>query len=113
MPALRATRLRRRPRTDRALLEIVIARGAVFAAEVDDLQVALCPLFARKELLQIAFGLLDILARRQSPSPSQPMNVRIDRESRLAECLRYHHAGGFVSDSGELFQRRDVVRNAS
>ena len=77
-----------RPRTDRARVLVVPARRAVLAAEVDDLQVALSPLLAREELLQIALGLLDVLARRQSPACGEAVDVRVDREGRLAERLR-------------------------
>src|SRR3954453_20655372 len=111
--ALRATVLRRPPRTDRARIKIVIARGTVFAAEVDHLQMPLRPLLAREQLLQIALRLFHIFSRGQSPSPRQPMDVRVDREGRLAECLRYDDTRGLVSDSGQLLERRDIVRNAS
>src|SRR5262245_51691871 len=54
----------RSPGTDRTFRLVVVAGGAVFAAEVDDLQVPLAPLLGRPQLLQVALGLLHVLRAR-------------------------------------------------
>src|SRR5688572_24607441 len=51
----------RGPDADRTGCLIVSAGGAILAAEVDHLQMAARPFLARKDLLQVALGLLDAL----------------------------------------------------
>ena len=61
---LRDPLLRRGPRADRALRQVVPARGAVLASEVDDLQVESVPQRRIEHRLQVALGLLDVRAVR-------------------------------------------------
>src|SRR5207249_147841 len=63
----------RSPGTDRTFRVMVIARRAVFAPEVDDLQMAFPPLLGQEQLLQIALGLLDVLRLRQPPARGEAM----------------------------------------
>src|SRR4051794_36717302 len=85
-----------RPRADRTLLRLVPSCRAVLPPEVNELQVPLSPLLRRPQLLQILLRLRDVLAARQPPPCREPMNVRVDREGRLAERLRHHHARRLV-----------------
>src|SRR5438874_71870 len=50
----------RSPGTDRTFRRVVVARRAVLAAEVDDLQMPLAPLLGRPQFLQVALRLLHV-----------------------------------------------------
>src|SRR3954471_2052441 len=79
--------LTRRPRADRARLQIVVQRRAVLPAEVDDLKVALPPGLLGEEALEVALGGLYVLAAGQAPAGSQAVDVGVHRERRLIEGL--------------------------
>src|SRR6266849_7574153 len=83
----------------------------VLPSEVNDLKEALAPGIGREKFFQVCFGLSDLLAARKTPTRGQPVNMRVDRKGRLAECLCHHDAGAFVADAGQLFKLLDVARN--
>ena len=87
------------------------ARRAVLPAEIDDLEMERVPALAREYRLEVALDLLDVARARQLPAPGEPVDVGVDRERRLLERLRHHHAGGLVADAGELLERRHVARH--
>ena len=86
----------------------MIAGGTVLASEVNDLQMAAAPFAFGEELLEVALGLLDVLAVRQPPPFREAVDVRVEGERRLAERLIHDDARGLVSDAREfleLFER--------
>ena len=70
------------PRADRAAGEVVAARRAVLAAEVDDLQVQRVPGASGKTALEVALGPLDAAAVGEPPAGRQAVDVGVDREGR-------------------------------
>src|ERR1700688_3257137 len=87
-----------RPRTNRARVRLVSARGAVLAAEVDDLQVAASPLLGGDVLREVARVPFDVLRSGQLPAAGQAVDVGVDREGRLAEGLGHDDARRLVAD---------------
>ena len=64
----------------------------------------------REQLLEIALGLLDGAAAREAPARRQAVDVRVDREGRMAEGLRHHDARGLVADARQRLERLEIVR---
>jgi len=89
----------------------VLARRAVLAAEIDDLQVQRGPALAGEHGLEIVLDLLDGARARQLPAPGEAMDVRVDRERGHVERLRHHHARGLVADAGQRLEQRQIVRD--
>lgn len=94
---------------NRADIQIVAARRAVFPTEENDLQVQFVPAFFGEQLFEIGFGLLYIFAAAESPTPGQTMYVCINGESRHAEGLRHDYGGCFVAHARQCFEGREVV----
>ena len=89
--------------TEGAVRGLVAAGRAVFAAEVDDLQMQGVPALLGKEALTVFFGLLDVFAIGQTPAVDQPMDMGVDGKSSYAEVLRQDDLGSFMADTGQSF----------
>lgn len=86
---------------------------AVFSAEIDDLEMQFVPLILGEVRFEVALGLDDGAAARETPAVSEAMNVGVDGKGGYAEGLRHHHARGFVADAGEGFQVLKTLRHFS
>jgi hypothetical protein len=91
----------------------VAPRRAVFAPEVDDLEVDASPGGLGEEALQVALGLHDAAAAREAPARGEPVDVGVDGKGRHAERLHHHHARGLVADAGKRLQQREVGGHAA
>ncbi len=75
--------------------------GAVFAAEVDDLEVAAVPGFDGVEGGEVFFGLVCVFGGcGESPAFGESEDVGVDGESGDVEPLGEDDAGGFAADTG-------------
>ena len=83
----------------------------MFAAIVDDLEMKPVPGGLGKELFQVPFGVDDACSACQPPPLSQSMNVSVDWEGILPECLAHYHTRRFMTNSRQFFKLFKTVRD--
>lgn len=78
---------------------------------MDDLKVDFTPFLFWEQSFQIFFRLNDCFPIAQPPSVGASMDVGVDWEGRLVECLGHYDRGCFVAHSRQIFQLFEAGRD--
>jgi uncharacterized membrane protein len=98
---------------DQALFAKRPPRQADIAPVQNKPVVCMTLVFGRHRLLELAFDFERRLADGQPGTVSDPEDVRVDRNRRLAKGDIENHIGRFAADAGQCFKRFTGARNRS
>ena len=76
----------------------------MLASIIDDLEMQAVPAFLGEEPLQVSLGRSYVFPTGQTPALSEPVDMRIHRESGQSKGLRHNDGGCLVTNSRQLLQ---------
>jgi hypothetical protein len=89
---------------DEAFGAVASSGGAVFSSVLDHLEMQFFPRLFWPEFFEVGFGLYDAFSIGEFPSLGEAVDVGVDGEGGDFKGVDHDDAGGFVSDSRELFE---------